>query len=389
MMARAEPPRRAAIVDDDRLVRQLVRATLEARGYEVVEGESGASGLRLAREQPDVLLLDLNMPDINGLAVCRAIRGAPQTADVPIMFLTASHDERTVVSCLQAGANDYISKPFAEAILQARVDMVVRAHRAEQGRRRALDELSRAYEALKESRAEAILNHRLTGLGVLASGLAHEMNSPLGALLSCIDYVADSPPDPAEAASAIEEARQSALKIAELVKRMRAIAGTGERNLAQIDLKAQCESIRRVFTGQQVEIRVLGEAVVVAGDEGELHQALMALVENAVQAAQSSTKPRVDLTVGSDGERAVVDVDDSGPGVDDADLPFIFDPFFTKKRVWTTPGLGLSISRAAARRHGGDVEVTARGPLGGARARLSLPLRQPTRSGADAFVDEG
>ncbi|MBM4280795.1 MAG: hybrid sensor histidine kinase/response regulator [Deltaproteobacteria bacterium] len=379
--AAAGIPRRAAVVDDDRLVRQLVRATLEARGYQVLEGESGAAGLRLAREPLDVLLLDLNMPDINGLAVCRAIRGSPAMADVPIMFLTASHDERTVVSCLQAGANDYISKPFAEAILQARVDMVVRAHRAERGRRRALEELSTAYEALKESRADAALNHRLTGLGVLASGLAHEMNSPLGALLSCLDYVVDDPPDPEEAKVALHEARQSAAKIAELVKRMKAIAGTGERRLAFIDLKAQCESISRVFTGQPVRLVVKGDSVVVAADASELHQALMSLVENAVQAAQHASAGRVDLAIGTDGDRGIVTVDDNGPGIDAADLPFIFDPFFTKKRLWTTPGLGLSIARAAAHRHGGDLRIEAHGPLGGARAVFSIPLQATSRPG--------
>jgi signal transduction histidine kinase len=374
-MTKEEGPGRAAIVDDDRLIRQVVRATLEARGYEVVEGDSGASGLRLARERPDVLLLDLNMPDINGLAVCRAVRGAAATADVPIMFLTASHDERTVVSCLQAGANDYISKPFAEAVLQARVDMIVKAHRAEQGRRKALAELSVAYEALKESRADAILNHRLTGLGVLAAGLAHEMNSPLGALLSCIEYLVDGATDPQEAASALQEARQSALRIAELVKRMRSIGGSGERQRVRFDLKTRSEGIARTFGGQPVVVAVRGADVAVSGDASELHEAIMALVENAVQAAQSAhaTGARVDVTVALEADVATVTVDDNGPGVADDELPYVFDPFFTKKRVWTTPGLGLSIARAAARRHGGEVTVLARGPLGGARVVLSLP----------------
>jgi signal transduction histidine kinase len=375
-----DPPRRAAIVDDDRLVRQLVRQALERRGFQVVEGETGAAGLRLSREPLDVLLLDLNMPDIHGLAVCRAIRAAPATADLPVVFLTASHDERTVVSCLQAGANDYISKPFAEAILQARVEMVVRAHRAERGRRRALDELSAAYEALSASRADAVLNHRLTGLGVLASGLAHEMNSPLGALLSCLEYVAEDAPEEQERKVALDEARQSALKIAELIKRMRSIAGSGERNRAPVDLKVQCEGIARVFTGQPVRVVVHGDSVVVAADESELHQALMSLVENAAQAAQSSSSaPRVELAVACEGDLGVVTVDDNGPGVADADLPFVFDPFFTKKRLWTTPGLGLSIARAAALRHGGDVRIEGRGPLGGARAVFAIPLRATER----------
>jgi signal transduction histidine kinase len=384
IVAKDEPPRRAAIVDDDRLVRQLVRATLEARGYEVLEGESGASGLRLARERPDVLLLDLNMPDINGLAVCRAIRGAPLTADVPVMFLTATHDERTVVSCLQAGANDYISKPFADAILQARVDVVVKAHRAEQGRRRALDELSAAYEALKASRADALLNHRLTGLGVLASGMAHEMNSPLGALLSCIDYLVEGGVEPEETRTVLQESRQATLRIAELVKRMRAIGGSGERNVAGFDLKAECEGIARVFIGQPVTITVRGASARVTGDAGELHQALMALVENAAQATQAAPPAggaRIDLLVTDAEDVATVIVDDNGPGIAEEELPYVFDPFFTKKRVWTTPGLGLSIARAAARRHGGDVDVHGQGPLGGARATLRLPKRGPGPAG--------
>jgi signal transduction histidine kinase len=383
-MQGSELPRRAAIIDDDRFVRQVVRSTLETAGYQVVEGESGAVALRLAQEPLDVLLLDFNLPDINGLAVCRSIRGAPATVDLPIMFLTASHDERTIVSCLQAGANDYISKPFARAILQARVDVVVNAFRAERGRRRALEELSAAYEALKESRADAMLNHRLTGLGVLASGLAHEMNSPLGALLSCLDFIVEEPGDGAETLAALKEARQSALKIADLVKRMKAIAGTGERSLGQVDLKTQCESVTRVFAEQPVRIQFSGSVVVVDGDERELHQAIMALVENAVQAAQTQTSARVDLTLEQDGECATIVVDDNGFGINDSDLPFIFDPFFTKKRVWSTPGLGLSIARAAAVRHGGDVRIEGKGPLGGARVHFQIPLRSPPKRSRSA-----
>jgi signal transduction histidine kinase len=383
-----ELPRRAAIVDDDRLMRTIVRDTLEAQGYVVVEGETGAAALRLAREPLDVLLLDLHLPDLDGQSVCREIRATPATADLPIMFLTASHEEQTIVSCLQAGASDYISKPFATAILLARVDRIVHASRAERGRRRALAELSAAYEALKESRSDAMLNHRLTGLGVLASGLAHEMNSPLGALLSCLDFVAEQPTDPSEVKVALEEARQSADKIAELVRRMKAIAGTGGRNLAQVDLKAHCETVRRVFVGQPVRLAIAGEAVIVTADPSELHQAILALIENAVQAAQlSTTTPRVEMIVDREGDFGVLTVDDSGPGIADADLPFIFDPFFTKKRLWTAPGLGLSIARAAAYRHGGDVRIEGRGPLGGARAVLTVPLRPPPRTTPPALSD--
>lgn len=122
-----EPPElRAAVVDDDRLIRHLVRTALELEGFSVVEGDTGASGLRLAQEQPDVMVLDLHLPDVSGLAVCRAIRATEATADVPIIFLTATDDERTIASCFEAGASDYVMKPFAPAVLATRVGAVVK-----------------------------------------------------------------------------------------------------------------------------------------------------------------------------------------------------------------------------------------------------------------------
>lgn len=375
-MAETPEPLRAAIVDDDRLIRHLVRATLESSGYVVVEGETGAAGLRLAQDKPDVLVLDLNLPDLNGIAVCRAVRNSPATADVAVVFLTGSNDERTVVSCLQAGANDYVSKPFAPAVLAARIDAVVRARRAEQARRRFVDELSEAYRALREARAESMLQHRLSGLGVLAAGIAHEMNTPLGALLSTLQFMEEEPkPSDAEMKDALSDAIIAANRIAELVTRMRQIAGTGERDLKEIDLRARAEQVAKAFAEQAVLIEVSGPSVSVTAVETEVREALMALIENAVQASADVDGARVQVTVALAGEHATVVIDDNGPGIEAADLPFLFDPFFTKKRVWKTSGLGLSIAQAAARRHGGDVEVEAHGPLGGARARLTLPVK--------------
>lgn len=359
---------RAAIVDDDRLLRENVRRTLESRGYAVVEGETGASGLRLAQSKPDVMILDLNLPDLSGLAVCRAIR----TSGVPVVFLTADDSERTIVSCLESGAADYVQKPFIPSVLLARVDAVVRTNRAELARRRHTEELESAYQALREARAEVVLQHRLTGLGVLAAGIAHEMNSPLGALIASLQFATKEEAG-ADKEGAIEDALVAARRIAELVRRMGAIAGSGERVVRKVDLRARVEQVAAAFADTSAQIHIAGPRIVIDAVETEVREVLMALIENSIQATQGVHSARIDITVEAEAEGAVVVVDDNGPGIDEADLPFLFDPFFTRKRVWKTTGLGLAIAQAAARRHGGEVTVFSRGPLGGARARLWLP----------------
>lgn len=367
-METKNPPLRAAVVDDDRLLRELVRRTLEARGYVVSEGETGAAGLRLAQSKPDVMILDLNLPDLSGLAVCRAIR----SSGVPVVFLTASSDERTIVSCLESGAADYVQKPFAPTVLQARVEAVVRVSKAEQARARHTEELQSAYTALREARAEVVLQHRITGLGVLAAGVAHEMNSPLGALIASLQFAVKE--DAGEDRDgAIEDALTAAHRIAELVRRMGAIAGSGERCVRKVDLKGRVEQVVGAFVDTNAVMSVKGGRVVVDAVETEVREVLMALIENAVQATQQTQDARIEVSIEEDAEGAAVIVDDNGPGIDEGDLPFLFDPFFTRKRVWKTTGLGLAIAQAAARRHGGEVTVVAHGPLGGARVRLWLP----------------
>jgi signal transduction histidine kinase len=367
-MASATTPLRAAVVDDDRLMRELVRRTLEARGYTVREGENGAAGLRLAQSKPDVMVLDLQLPDLSGLAVCRAIR----TSGVPVVFLTASDDEKTIVSCLESGAADYVPKPFTPSVLLARVDAVVRAAKAEQARRRHTEELEAAYQALREARAEVVLQHRFTGLGVLAAGVAHEMNSPLGALIASLQYAAKEPAG-VDKDGAIDDALLAAQRIAELGRRWGASAGWGERGGRMVDGGGRAELVTAAFADASAVLAVHGPHVAIDAVETEVREVLMALVENAVQATQATPGARIDVTVEEDAEGAAVVVDDNGPGIDDGDLPFLFDPFFTRKRVWKTTGLGLAIAQAAARRHGGEVTVVAHGPLGGVRARLWLP----------------
>ena len=120
------------IVEDEANIRQLVRYNLEKEGFQVMEAADGLQGLRTAqKEKPDLVLLDLMLPGMDGLEVCRTLKGAPATSALPIIMLTAKSEEIDKVIGLELGADDYMTKPFSPRELVARVKAVLRRSQKE------------------------------------------------------------------------------------------------------------------------------------------------------------------------------------------------------------------------------------------------------------------
>jgi two-component system KDP operon response regulator KdpE len=120
---------RVLVVDDDRSLLRALRLGLQSEGHDVTTAETGEQGLsQTALLGPDVVVLDIGLPDIDGLTVCRRIR---EWSDVPIIILSATGDENRKVTALDGGANDYVTKPFSMAELEARIRVVVRNRSAE------------------------------------------------------------------------------------------------------------------------------------------------------------------------------------------------------------------------------------------------------------------
>ena len=120
------------IVEDEANIRQLVKYNLEKESYQVIEAEDGLLGLRLAKaEKPDLVLLDLMLPQMDGLEVCRSLKGKPATSALPIIMLTAKSEEIDKVIGLELGADDYMTKPFSPRELVARVKAVLRRSQKE------------------------------------------------------------------------------------------------------------------------------------------------------------------------------------------------------------------------------------------------------------------
>ena len=118
---------RVLVVEDEKDVRELLRLNLKAGGFDVLEAHNGAEGLAIAKaELPSVVILDLMMPEMSGMEVCRALRRNPATSRIPILMLTAKSAEVDKVAGLEVGADDYVTKPFSPRELLLRVRAVAR-----------------------------------------------------------------------------------------------------------------------------------------------------------------------------------------------------------------------------------------------------------------------
>jgi signal transduction histidine kinase len=366
---------RVLVVEDSAVMRHELAQALTSAGYAVSVAETGAEAIRLAEALPDIILLDLVLGDISGLNVCKTLRKRKETAEVPIVILTADARPRTIVQAFKSGANDFIQKPFIPEVMVMRVNRIVRERINETEMTARFQALTDAHTALAAARADLAMQQRLSALGMMASGLAHEMNSPLGALLASLQFVLEGRAESADdAKEALQDAIKAGERVAELVRRMRNIAGADDQTRQTVGLRRGIELVASAFPG--VTIEIVGDDVQVPAVEAELREALLALLDNASRAAAMSPTPRVRVSVDIDGAFARVTVDDNGRGIDSADLPYVLTPFFTRNRGVKAMGLGLSLVNAAARRHGGRVLIEARGALGGARATLYVPLTE-------------
>ncbi len=378
---------RALVVEDSPAMRQEIAAALGEFGYAVTTAESGIEAIRLAEQQPDVMLVDLVLPDLSGFNVCRTIRSRPHTSQIPVVILTSDSRPKTVVQAFRNGASDFVEKPFVPEVLAQRINRIVRERVNEVEMARRFEDLNAAHSALAATRADMMLQQRLSALGMMTSGLAHEMNSPLGALLASLQYVIEGRADTEEdVKDALRDALKAGERVAELVRRMSNIAGSDGQKRDLVDLKRRVELACEAFSSSPIEI--VGQEVEVPAVEAELREAIVALIDNAVRAASQSPVPKVRVTVDVSGDFARLTVDDNGNGIDAADVPYVLTPFFTRNRGSRAMGLGLSMVDAAARRHGGRIVIEGKGPLGGARATLWLPREDRAISGEFPAVSE-
>jgi CheY-like chemotaxis protein len=201
---------RALIADDDEMMRLLIETIAVERGYEVEAAENGAkAGEAFQRERPTLLILDWQMPGMDGLEVCRRVREADPTRATFVIMITARDSDTDLARVLDGGVDDYLSKPFSAEALRARLAIAERRIALETQRRQAEEELARA--------------RWLAGIGETTIAVEHEINNPLAALLGSISLLEMSHALDklgAEDRESVNVITKQARRIADVVKRL-------------------------------------------------------------------------------------------------------------------------------------------------------------------------
>lgn len=370
----------------------LLEAVLEPLDCELVTAPDGLRALAaVQRHSFAVLLLDVQMPGMDGYEVARRVRQGTKNRDVPIIFVTASaHDDEAVLRGYDLGAVDYLFKPVDAAILRSKVRVFLELHLEQERVARAKDELEQAYRELKATQAQLVHSAKMASLGTLVAGVAHEINNPL---TFCLGHVQTALAEVARvgesfsvddarvpgcrrAVDRLEQTQAGLKRIRELVVKLRTFSRLDEGERKAVDVRESVESVVAML-----EHRFRGRVEVSASfhpprtfdcQPGAFNQAVMNLVSNAIDAIEGEGTVQIDCGADGTGTHYVVRVTDSGPGIPPQLLERVFDPFFTTKPVGEGTGLGLAISYSIAEAHGGT--ITLENGARGAIATLSLPL---------------
>jgi len=331
--------------DDAALAEQIALALCER--YAVTVALDGVAALELARaQQPQLLITDVDMPGLDGISLSREFRAATGDKVAPIIILSAVLDPGTRIEGLDAGAIDYVTKPFDPRELIARVDA--------QFRMREL--------VMRLQRAE-----QLSSMGILTSGLAHELRNPANAIVNAVEPL--SLVLPPESVGPNTPAGQLLAVLATCANQVLALSRQllGFRS-GGIDIDHQRVGVATIVDQAMAlthtaltDIRTtldISPGLVVSGSQSLLVQVMTNLVENAAHAAGKGG--RVEIRGVRAGGRITVEVADSGRGVPVELRERVFEAFFTTKAPGVGTGLGLPLARTIAHRHGGVLEIRER-----------------------------
>ncbi|HEX6241247.1 MAG TPA: ATP-binding protein [Polyangiales bacterium] len=368
-------PARICVVEDDHDIREALEDLLQGAGYEPTGYSRADEALdALEASEPDLILLDLMMPGMNGWQFRVEQKRRPKLRDIPVVALSA--DVSPYAAAIDADA--YLSKPVNFDELQDVLEDVLLANER------------------KRLAAKAMELERVRSLGMLTASVAHEINNPLAYLVGSLDMAVsqlralyEARPELAQELGAVlpnlDAAVDGAERVSSIVKLLSTFSRIEEAGATPVDPVRAVQAAARLAR-QQIEARAsfvqnLEPVPFVMGNEARLAQVVLNLLTNAAQAIpEGSNRPhRVAVSTRSEHDAVVIEVADDGVGMAAPLLAKIFDAFFTTKAPGTGTGLGLSISRDIVAGLGGSLSADSREGAG-SRFEIRLPIAKQSEA---------
>jgi signal transduction histidine kinase len=381
------------IVDDVPINLKVLRAHLEPAGYHVLDAGSGQEALVQAKKQPDVILLDIMMPGMDGMETCQKLKANAKTAEIPVIFLSALTDPESRTGALAIGGVDFIIKPFDEEELIARVKI----HLTLRYQKIQLKKYAAELEQMVEDRTRQLVHaDRLATLGTFSAGMAHEINNPNTFIAGNVqvlqlfwksagpilkkhvheDTTGRLTKMVGEIDHVFEDMLEGSRRISTIVNSLKTYARQGGVNKENTKLSVIVDDAHKLLQHRLKKgisfKKSVPDHLIVFCDFQSLSQVFVNLFNNSIDAIDK--KPgTIEILAQEHNNKIIIQINDTGSGISDRLADKIFDPFFTTKGKARGTGLGLSIVKGIIEKHEGTISLN-KTANSGASFEITLPL---------------
>lgn len=374
------------IADDEPEMRRFLKSQLQSI-FNVHEACHGAEAVKLAEETDfSLILLDYMMPEMDGVEVAKQLRLDPRHRSVPIIILTARADEDSKMKALEAGATDFLTKPFASTELMVRCRNLIAAYQLQQQVVRQAKDLEQSLEQIKETEVQLVHQAKMASLGQLSAGLMHEINNPLNYANTALHLVKKrllqlSPEDQSRIEKPLHDMQEGIQRVSTIITSLRSFTHPDVSSFSSLQLAEAVGEAARFVQTNAIDINLeidIDKSLTVWGNQNQLIHLFINLLQNSVDSVREKDVPprHVKAHASLLGGEVRAEIFDNGLGISEENRSRVFDAFFTTKAVGSGVGLGLNICHRIVKQHRGRIELESN-PGEFSRFLVYLPTTQP------------